>query len=69
MRKRTPKRKQKELELCVDICIEDELPDDPEILVLNIDFFNVTSMQNHTLVAKNHWPYYESSFGKNVSQY
>lgn len=27
-----PKNKEKELELCVDICIEEGLPDDPEIL-------------------------------------
>lgn len=34
MRMRSPKKnKGKELELNVDICIEDELPDDPEIAV------------------------------------
>jgi hypothetical protein len=33
VRSRTPKRKKKELELSVDICIEESLPDDPEILV------------------------------------
>ncbi|WJX16505.1 hypothetical protein P8452_06519 [Trifolium repens] len=32
VRSRTPKRKKKELELSVDICIEESLPDDPEIL-------------------------------------
>ncbi|KAI9106530.1 hypothetical protein K1719_022058 [Acacia pycnantha] len=31
-RKRTPKNKEKELELSVDICIEEDLPDDDEIL-------------------------------------
>ncbi|KAK7293848.1 hypothetical protein RJT34_16725 [Clitoria ternatea] len=31
VRRRTPKNKDKELELCVDICIEQDLPDDPEI--------------------------------------
>lgn len=33
VRRRTPRSKQKELELSVDICIEEDLPDDPEILV------------------------------------
>lgn len=32
-KKRTPKTKQKDLELSVDICIEEDLPDDDEILV------------------------------------
>lgn len=32
-RKRVAKSKEKELELSVDICIEEELPDDSEILV------------------------------------
>ncbi|KAF5748280.1 hypothetical protein HS088_TW04G00232 [Tripterygium wilfordii] len=32
VRRRTPKSKEKELELNVTICIEEELPDDPEIL-------------------------------------
>lgn len=32
-RRRVAKSKQKELELNVSICIEDELPDDPEVLV------------------------------------
>lgn len=32
VRSRTPKRKKKELELSVPICIEESLPDDPEIL-------------------------------------
>ncbi|XP_004498456.1 endoribonuclease YBEY, chloroplastic-like [Cicer arietinum] len=32
VRRRTPRSKQKELELSVDICIEEDLPDDPEIL-------------------------------------
>lgn len=31
--RRRPKSKNKELELNVGICIEEELPDDPEILV------------------------------------
>ena len=35
VRRRAPKAKEKELELCVDICIEEDLPDDPEILVLH----------------------------------
>ena len=33
VRSRTPKKKKKELELSVPICIEESLPDDPEILV------------------------------------
>ena len=33
VRRRVPKRKIKELELNVSICIEEELPDDPEVLV------------------------------------
>jgi hypothetical protein len=33
VRRRAPKRKDKELELNVSICLEEELPDDPEILV------------------------------------
>ena len=33
VRRRVAKSKQKELELNVSICIEDELPDDPEVLV------------------------------------
>lgn len=33
VRRRVPKSKNKELELNVSICIEDELPDDPEVLV------------------------------------
>ncbi|KAI4316079.1 hypothetical protein L6164_024096 [Bauhinia variegata] len=32
VRRRAPKVKEKKLELSVDICIEEELPDDPEIL-------------------------------------
>ncbi|GAU21166.1 hypothetical protein TSUD_10830 [Trifolium subterraneum] len=32
VRNRKPKRKNKELEFCVPICIEESLPDDPEIL-------------------------------------
>ena len=35
VRRRALKAKEKELELCVDICIEEDLPDDPEILVLH----------------------------------
>ncbi|XP_020217266.1 endoribonuclease YBEY, chloroplastic-like isoform X2 [Cajanus cajan] len=31
-RRRAPKNKEKELQLCVDICLEEDLPDDPEIL-------------------------------------
>lgn len=33
MRRRAPKSKEKQLELCADICIEEDLPDDPEIFV------------------------------------
>lgn len=33
VRRRAPKSKDKELELNVSICLEEELPDDPEILV------------------------------------
>ena len=33
VRRRAPKRNEKELELNVSICIEEDLPDDPEILV------------------------------------
>lgn len=33
-RKPAKKSKEKELELSVSICIEDDLPDDPEILVI-----------------------------------
>lgn len=36
VRRRAPKRKDKELELNVSICIEEELPDDPEILVSHL---------------------------------
>ncbi|XP_027331314.1 endoribonuclease YBEY, chloroplastic [Abrus precatorius] len=32
VRRRAPKSKEKELQLCVDICIEEDLPEDPEIL-------------------------------------
>lgn len=39
MRRRAAKSKEKELELNVSICIEDELPDDPEILVYICFFF------------------------------
>lgn len=35
VRRRAPKNKEKELELSVDICIEEDLPDDNEILVLH----------------------------------
>ncbi|KAK7384960.1 hypothetical protein VNO78_30663 [Psophocarpus tetragonolobus] len=31
-RRRAPKKKERELQLCVEICVEEDLPDDPEIL-------------------------------------
>ncbi|XP_057452368.1 endoribonuclease YBEY, chloroplastic isoform X2 [Lotus japonicus] len=37
VRRRAPKSKEKQLELCADICIEEDLPDDPEI-------FNIAEM-------------------------
>jgi len=42
VRSRTPKSKKKELELSVPICIEESLPDDPEILV--------SSSSNQTII-------------------
>ena len=36
-RRAPPKSKGKELQLCVEICIEEDLPDDPEILVLHTE--------------------------------
>lgn len=38
VRRRAGKRKEKELELNVSICIEEDLPDDPEVLVLSLSF-------------------------------
>lgn len=38
MRRRAAKSKEKELELNVSICIEEDLPDDSEVLVLSLSF-------------------------------
>jgi hypothetical protein len=40
VRRRAAKSKEKELELNVSICIEEDLPDDPELLVLSISLFH-----------------------------
>lgn len=39
-RKRSLKKKEKELELSVNICIEEQLPDDPEIVVIYLSLLS-----------------------------
>lgn len=41
LRRRAVKNKEKELELCVKICVEEQLPEDPETLVYFCVFFCV----------------------------